>query len=92
MRTARFRCVLCLIDSDGYITHYDGSCEGRMDTKACGGEGFGYDPAFIPELCAELWRTRGGREEPAQPPRTRSAIVARGRGWARLVLNALGLF
>ena len=48
-RTARFRCVLCLIDSDGFISHYDGSCEGRMDFEAHGEEGFGYDPAFIPD-------------------------------------------
>ena len=48
-RTARFRCVLCLIDPEGFITHYAGTCEGRIATEGQGTEGFGYDPAFIPE-------------------------------------------
>lgn len=48
-RGARFRCVLCLIDPDGFISHYDGSCEGQMAQGATGSEGFGYDPAFVPD-------------------------------------------
>jgi XTP/dITP diphosphohydrolase len=48
-RTARFRCVLCVIDHEGYITHYDGCCEGRIDTQMQGEGGFGYDPIFIPK-------------------------------------------
>lgn len=48
-RGARFRCVLCLIDHEGYMTHYDGTCEGRIDTEVHGDGGFGYDPIFIPE-------------------------------------------
>ncbi|ADE56049.1 RdgB/HAM1 family non-canonical purine NTP pyrophosphatase [Coraliomargarita akajimensis] len=48
-RAARFRCVLCLIDPDGFISHYDGSCEGRMAQEGSGAEGFGYDPAFLPD-------------------------------------------
>lgn len=58
-RSARFRCVLCLIDPEGFITHYDGSCEGRMDTQAHGTEGFGYDPAFIPEGHSETFGQLG---------------------------------
>ncbi len=48
-RTARFRCVLCVIDEIGLITHYDGSCEGHIATVPTGDSGFGYDPVFIPE-------------------------------------------
>ncbi|MGJ8640062.1 MAG: RdgB/HAM1 family non-canonical purine NTP pyrophosphatase [Opitutaceae bacterium] len=48
-RTARFRCVLCVIDEFGHITHYDGSCEGHISTAPTGTSGFGYDPVFIPE-------------------------------------------
>lgn len=48
-RTARFRCVLCVIDEFGLISHYDGSCEGRISSAPAGESGFGYDPVFIPE-------------------------------------------
>jgi len=47
-RTARFRCVLCLI-RDGAVSFYEGSCEGRIAEAAAGEEGFGYDPVFIPD-------------------------------------------
>lgn len=48
-RTARFRCVLCVIDESGHISHYDGTCEGRIAKRVKGEDGFGYDPVFIPE-------------------------------------------
>lgn len=47
-RTARFRCALCLIDSNGRIFHYDGTCEGRICESPSGTSGFGYDPVFVP--------------------------------------------
>jgi XTP/dITP diphosphohydrolase len=58
-RTARFRCVLCVIDHEGYITHYDGSCEGRIDTEVHGDNGFGYDPIFIPDGYSESFAQLG---------------------------------
>ena len=58
-RTARFRCVLCVIDHEGYITHYDGSCEGRIDTEVHGDGGFGYDPIFIPDGYSESFAQLG---------------------------------
>ena len=48
-RTARFKCVLCVIDSEGSVACYEGSCEGRIATTVSGEGGFGYDPVFIPE-------------------------------------------
>jgi XTP/dITP diphosphohydrolase len=47
-RTARFRCVLCVIDESGHISHYDGTCEGTIAKRPKGDNGFGYDPIFIP--------------------------------------------
>lgn len=58
-RSARFRCVLCVIDHEGYITHYDGSCEGRIDFEVQGDGGFGYDPIFIPEGYSESFAQLG---------------------------------
>ncbi len=48
-RTARFRCVMCLIDPAGKEKVFEGTCEGKIAYHARGSAGFGYDPIFIPE-------------------------------------------
>lgn len=48
-RTARFRCVMCLVDPAGNETCFEGRCEGRISHHARGSYGFGYDPIFMPE-------------------------------------------
>ena len=48
-RTARFRCVLCLIDPEGNTSYHEGVCEGIIAAAPSGSEGFGYDPVFIPD-------------------------------------------
>jgi XTP/dITP diphosphohydrolase len=50
--TARFRCVLALIDpyrpeGDAEVVYAEGVCEGAITTSARGSFGFGYDPLFI---------------------------------------------
>jgi XTP/dITP diphosphohydrolase len=47
-RAARFRCVLCLIDDQGNISHYAGECQGHIAIAPQGSAGFGYDPVFVP--------------------------------------------
>lgn len=47
-RTARFRCVLSLIDPDGQVLVFDGTCEGHISDQPSGASGFGYDPVFVP--------------------------------------------
>jgi XTP/dITP diphosphohydrolase len=46
-RTARFRCVLALVDERGQLTLSDGTCEGRIAHAPRGAGGFGYDPLFV---------------------------------------------
>jgi XTP/dITP diphosphohydrolase len=48
MRSARFQCVVILLDEAGEITTGCGSCEGRIGFVAKGKGGFGYDPLFLP--------------------------------------------
>jgi XTP/dITP diphosphohydrolase len=48
-RTARFRCVIVLVDEDGHQTVSEGTCEGRIATEPRGEGGFGYDPLFLPD-------------------------------------------
>ena len=47
-RTARFRCVMCIVDSAGTERCFEGRCEGRIAHSARGSSGFGYDPIFVP--------------------------------------------
>lgn len=45
-RTARFKCVLAFIDTDGTLLTAEGSCEGVIGMNERGSGGFGYDPLF----------------------------------------------
>ena len=47
-RTARFRCLMCVIDLDGNENCFEGRCEGRISHRPTGSSGFGYDPIFVP--------------------------------------------
>lgn len=49
-RTARFRCVACLVTDNDEMT-FSGTVEGKIAYKPEGDNGFGYDPVFfIPEF------------------------------------------
>ena len=47
-RTARFVCVMALVDPDGTNLTARGTVEGSIIREAQGNGGFGYDPAFLP--------------------------------------------
>jgi XTP/dITP diphosphohydrolase len=48
-RSARFRCVLVLARAGELISSFEGACEGTIALGPKGGNGFGYDPLFIPQ-------------------------------------------
>ena len=47
-RSARFKCVLCVIDHNDTATYFEGHCEGQIALETSGKQGFGYDPIFVP--------------------------------------------
>ena len=47
-RKAQFRTVICLI-RNGKEPVFEGSVQGEIIQEKRGGEGFGYDPIFVPE-------------------------------------------
>ena len=64
-RTARYRCELVTLAPDGSETAVSGALEGEVAHEPRGGEGFGYDPIFVPagesRTVAELgndWKAR----------------------------------
>lgn len=58
-RTARFRCVLCLLGPKGEAQYFEGSCEGSITEAERGKEGFGYDSIFLPEGYSETFGELG---------------------------------
>ncbi len=48
-RRARFRCVIALCAPDGRTWTVEGRCEGHIISETRGGNGFGYDPLFVPD-------------------------------------------
>ena len=48
-RGAQFVCSLVLMDNKGQAVNFSGICRGSMITESRGENGFGYDPAFIPD-------------------------------------------
>ncbi len=46
-RTARFVCVVALVDSGRLVRTFRGAVEGQILEAARGGNGFGYDPLFF---------------------------------------------
>ena len=70
-RTARFRCVVVLVDRDGSVVTASGSCEGRIACEPAGDGGFGYDPLFLPDATP-------GRTMAQLPLAEKNAISHRG--------------
>jgi XTP/dITP diphosphohydrolase len=64
-RRARYVCELVAVSPEGAELRGTGVLEGRIAEQACGSEGFGYDPVFVPagedRTVAELgdaWKSR----------------------------------
>jgi XTP/dITP diphosphohydrolase len=50
-RGAMFRCVIAVVDPQGWESSIEGTCRGVIGEQERGSQGFGYDPLFIiPEL------------------------------------------
>jgi len=85
-RTARYRCVLLLVDGDGAEEITTGSLEGRIADSSRGGGGFGYDPIFEPLTELAGSRTVGqmsASEKNAISHRAQAARAMRDRLLAR---------
>ncbi len=65
-RTAHFICALCVAWPDGHTEVVEGRVDGTLVWPPSGGNGFGYDPMFIPE---DETRTYG-EMTPAEKART----------------------
>ena len=75
-RAAHFVCVLVLAGPGGEEELFEGRCDGTLRREPAGAGGFGYDPVFVPNGCAQSF------SELAETEKNR--ISHRGLAWARL--------
>jgi XTP/dITP diphosphohydrolase len=54
-RRARFRCVIVLARAGRKLAAFSGVVEGLIASSPRGGEGFGYDPLFVPDGFSETF-------------------------------------
>jgi len=71
-RQARFRTVISLI-KDGQEYLFEGICQGRILTTPTGGQGFGYDPVFMPEGASRSFAEMGMDEKNLYSHRRKAA-------------------
>lgn len=80
-RTARFRCVMVLLDpwSEGEARELvvEGSCEGVIARAPRGGGGFGYDPLFVVSGFGRTMAELGDDEKNRVSHRARAALALR---------------
>jgi len=48
-RSAYFKTIVCIYESENKYHFFDGICKGKITTEKSGEKGFGYDPLFIPD-------------------------------------------
>jgi XTP/dITP diphosphohydrolase len=83
-RTARFRCVLALVQAEPPLSAleplcFEGACEGRLRFAPSGQGGFGYDPLFVPEGYQESFAELG--ESVKNRISHRARALAKLRAW-----------
>ena len=78
-RGAHFVCVLLLAGPKGAEVIFEGRCYGELSDEPKGGEGFGYDPLFVP--------TRHVTSFAEMEDKAKNALSHRGRAWGLLVEN-----
>jgi XTP/dITP diphosphohydrolase len=71
-RSARFRCVVAIVQPDGRVHTADGACEGQIGFEPRGEHGFGYDPIFLVD-------GYGGQTMAELDPEVKNRISHRGR-------------
>ncbi len=75
-RGAKFYCLLLLVDEAGAEHVFDGECRGSLLDEPRGGEGFGYDPLFVPEGFDQSYAELGDA--------VKSRLSHRARAWSAL--------
>jgi XTP/dITP diphosphohydrolase len=76
-RTARFVCVVALVDPMGREHVVRGECPGRISESPNGAGGFGYDPLFVPDGFEKSFAELGEEEKNRISHRARALAAVR---------------
>jgi XTP/dITP diphosphohydrolase len=76
-RTARFRCVIAIVDPEGRESVVEGVAEGTITRAPRGTGGFGYDPLFYYPPLGQTFGELGAAEKARVSHRARAAALAR---------------
>jgi len=76
-RTARYQCILVLVEDGEVVEHTEGTFEGRVADAPRGDGGFGYDPIFEPLTEKPGGRTVGQMTADEKNKVSHRAIAAR---------------
>ena len=71
-RDAHFICVLALAWPDGHVEWFEGRADGTLAWPPRGGNGFGYDPMFVPEEGTRTYGELSPEEKHADNHRARA--------------------
>lgn len=74
-RTARFRCVLCYLESGQAPVFFEGVCEGEIIREERGEGGFGYDAIIVPKGHAQTFAELQGDVKDALSHRGQAAAL-----------------
>ena len=77
-RSARFVCVIALVQPGGREVLVEGACEGRITRTPRGDGGFGYDPVFFYPPLGGTFGELSEEQKSAVSHRGRAAAAARG--------------
>lgn len=76
-RSAKFYCLLFLIEADDTEHVFEGECPGTLLAEPRGGGGFGYDPLFVPDHYTASYAELGDE--------IKAHISHRAKAWSQLV-------
>jgi XTP/dITP diphosphohydrolase len=76
-RTARFRCVMAIVDDTGRESVVEGVVEGAITRAPRGTDGFGYDPLFYYPPLARTFGELTDAEKEGVSHRARAAALAK---------------
>jgi XTP/dITP diphosphohydrolase len=76
-RTARFRCVIAIIDPEGRESVVEGVAEGLITRAPRGAGGFGYDPLFYYPPLGATFGELSDEAKSEVSHRARAAVLAR---------------
>ncbi|MDI6026942.1 RdgB/HAM1 family non-canonical purine NTP pyrophosphatase [Corticibacterium sp. UT-5YL-CI-8] len=90
-RSGRFVAVICVAWPDGHAEYFRGEAEGTLVWPPRGGDGFGYDPVFLPMGYEKTFGEMTAQEKHGWTPGQAEALSHRARAFQKFARAMLGV-